>query len=46
MVKRSVKVSVVLAVSKCINLSDLSASVSCGETQCEGPYDKGSAQVP
>ena len=46
MVKRSVKVSVIKAVCKCIDVSELSARVSCSEAQCEGAYDKGSAQVP
>ena len=34
------------AVCKCIDVSDLNAKVSCTEAQCEGAYDKGSAQVP
>ena len=45
-VKRSVKVFVIKAVCKCIDVSDLSAKVRCTEAQCEGAYDKGSAQVP
>ena len=45
-VKRSVKVLVIKAVCKCIDVSDFSAKVSCSEAQCEGAYDKGSAQVP
>ena len=44
--KRSVKVLVIKAVCMCIDVSDLSAKVSCSEAQCEGAYDKGSAQVP
>ena len=44
--KRGVKVSVIKAVCKCIDVSELSASVSCSEEQCEGVYDKDSAQVP
>ena len=44
--KRSVKVLVIKAVCKCIDVSDLNAKVSCSEAQCEGAYDKGSAQVP
>ena len=44
--KRSVKVLVIKAVCKCIDVGDLSAKVSCSEAQCEGAYDKGSAQLP
>ena len=44
--KRSVLVLVIKAVCKCIDVSELSAKVSCSEAQCEGAYDKGSAQVP
>ena len=44
--KRSAKVLVIKAVCKCIDVSDLSANVSCSEAQCEGAYDKGSALVP
>ena len=45
-VKRSVKVSVIKALRKCINVTELSARISCSEAQCEGAFDKGSAQVP
>ena len=45
-VKRGVNVSVIKAVCKCIDLSDLNARVSCSEAQSEGAYDNGSAQVP
>ena len=44
--KQSVKVLVIKAVCKCIDVSDLNAKVSCSEAQCEGAYDKGSAEVP
>ena len=44
--KRGVKVLVGKAVCKCFGVSDLNAKVSCSEAQCEGAYDKGSAQVP
>ena len=44
--KRGVKVLVKRAACKCIDVSDLSAMVSCTEAQCGGAYDKGSAQVP
>ena len=44
--KRSVSVLVIKAVRKCIDLSDLNAKVSCSEAQCEGAYDKGTAQAP
>ena len=44
--KRSVRVSVIKAVCKCIDVSDISAKVSCSKAQYEGAYDKGSAQVP
>ena len=39
-VKRSVKVLVIKAVCKCIDVSDINARVSCSEAQCEGAYDK------
>ena len=45
-VKRGVKVLVIKAVCKCIDVSDINARVRCSEAQCEGAYDKGSAQVP
>ena len=45
-VKRSVKVLVKKAVCKCVDVSDINARVRCSEAQCEGAYDKGSAQVP
>ena len=45
-VKRGVNVSVIKAVCKCIDVSEISARVSCSEAQCEGAHDKGSAQVP
>ena len=38
--KRGVKVHVIKAVCKCTDVSDISASVSCSEAQCEGAYDK------
>ena len=38
-VKRGVNVSVVKAVCKCIDVSGLSAKVSCSEAQCEGAND-------
>ena len=44
-VKRSVMVLVIKAMCKCVDVSDLNANVSCSEAQCEGAYDKGSAQV-
>ena len=44
-VKRGVKVLVIKAVCKCIDVSDIN-EISCSEAQCEGAYDKGSAQVP
>ena len=44
--KRSVKVSVIEAVCKCIDVSVINARASCSEAQYEGAYDKGSAQVP
>ena len=44
--KQGVKVLVIKAACKRIGVSDLSARVSCSEAQCEGAYDKGSAQVP
>ena len=44
--KRGVRVSVIKAVCKCIDVRELSAIVSCSEAQCEGAYDEGSAQVP
>ena len=34
------------AVCKHIDVSELSARVSCIKAQCEGVYDKDSAQVP
>ena len=43
--KLSVKVLVIKAVCKCIDVCDLNEKVSC-EAQREGGYDKGSAQVP
>ena len=45
LVKRSVKVLVMRAVCKCNDVSNLNVEVSCSEAQCEGAYDKGSAQV-
>ena len=45
-VQRSVKVLVDKAVCKCIGVSDLIARLRCSEAQCEGAYDKGSAQEP
>ena len=45
-VKRGVNVSVIKAVCKCIDVSGINTRVSCSEAQCEGAYDKGSAQVP
>ena len=40
------KVLVIKAVCKCIDVSELSVKVNCSGAQCEGAYDKGSAQVP
>ena len=45
-VVRGVKVLVIKAVCQCIDVSDINARVSCSEAQCEGAYDKGSAQAP
>ena len=45
-VKRGVKVLVIKAVCERIDVSDISARVRCSEAQCEGAYDKGSAQAP
>ena len=45
-VKRGGKVLVIKAACKCIDVSDINARVRCSEAQCEGAYDKGSAQVP
>ena len=45
-VRRLVKVLVIKAVCKCIDVIDINARVSCSEAQCEGAYDKGSAQAP
>ena len=45
-VKRSVKVLVIKTACKCIDVSDISARVRRCEAQCEGAYDKGSAQAP
>ena len=45
-VKRGMNVTVIKAVCKCIDVSDINARVSGSEAQCEGAYDKGSAQVP
>ena len=44
--KRGVKVLVIKAVCKCIDVSGKNARVSCSEAQCEGAYDKGNAQLP
>ena len=38
--KRSVKELVIKAVCKCIDVSDISARVSCSEAQREGAFDK------
>ena len=46
MVKRGVKVLMIKAVCKCIDLSDINARVSFSEAQCEGAHDKGCAQAP
>ena len=45
-VKRGGKVLVIKAVCKCTDVSDINARVRCSVAQCEGAYDKGSAQVP
>ena len=45
-VKRGVNVSVIRAVCKCIDVSDINARVNCSLAQCKGAYDKGSAQAP
>ena len=44
--KRSLEVSVIKAVCKCIDVSEISAKVSSSVAQFEGAFDKGSAQVP
>ena len=44
--KWGVNVTVIKAVCQCVDVSDISARVSCSEAQCEGVYDKGSAQAP
>ena len=44
--KRSVKVLVIKAVCKCIDVSDLNAILSCSDLKGEVAYDKGSAQAP
>ena len=44
--KRGGEVLVIKAVCKCIGVSVISARVRCSEAQCEGAYDKGSAQAP
>ena len=44
--KRGVKVLVIKAVCKCIDVSDINARVRFIEAQLEGACDKGSAQVP
>jgi hypothetical protein len=44
-VKRSVKVLVIKAVCKGIDVIELSARVRHIEAQCEGAYDKGGTQV-
>ena len=46
LVKRGVNVSVIKAVRKCIDVSDINARVRCSEAQCKCAYDKGSAQAP
>ena len=40
------KVTVIKAVCKCIDVSELSAKVSCRESQCEGAYDKAVRRCP
>ena len=44
--KRGVKVLVIKAVCKCIDVSDINVRVSCSEAQCQGAYVKDSAQAP
>ena len=44
--KRLGKVLLIKAVCKCIGVSEINARVSCSEAQCEGAYDKDSAQAP
>ena len=44
--KRCVKVLVIKAVRKCIDVSDFSAKVICSEAQCEGAYDKAVRRCP
>ena len=44
--KLSVKASAIKAVFKCVDVSELSAKVSCSETQCEGAYDKAVRRGP
>ena len=43
---QGVKVSVINAVSKCIDVSELSVRVRSSEAQCEDACEKGSAQMP
>ena len=38
--------ALIKSVCKCIDVSDINARESCSEAQCEGAYDKDSAQVP
>ena len=45
-VKRGVKVLVIKAVCKCIDVSEINARENCSQALCEGAYDKGSAQAP
>ena len=45
-VKRGVNASVIEAVCKCVDVSDINARVSFSKAQCKGAYDKGSAQAP
>ena len=44
--KRRVEVSVIKAVGKGIDVSEVIARVSCSKAQRKGAYEKGSAQVP
>ena len=44
--KQGVKVLVIKAVCKCIDVSDINARVRCSEAQYEGATDKGSALGP
>ena len=44
--KRGGKVLGIKAVCMCIDVSEINVRVSCSQAQCEGAYDKGTAQAP